>query len=95
MTIPGIETRRRRTPPLSGKSRIAATMFSTLARNEETVIVMNVITSPIPPEITSACQVTLQVKVKPKASSAELRNETIPSVITRPSATPTTDAPRL
>ena len=70
-------------------------MFSTLARNEETVIVMNVITSPIPPEITSACQVTLQVKVKPKASSAELRNETIPSVITRPSATPTTDAPRL
>ena len=56
---------------------------------------MNVITSPIPPEITSACQVTLQVKVKPKASSAELRNETIPSVITRPSATPTTDAPRL
>ena len=70
-------------------------MFSTLARNDEIVIVMNVITSPIPPEMIIACQVTLQLKVKPKASRAELRNETIPSVITRPSATPTTAAPRL
>ena len=93
--MPGTEIRRRRALPESGRSRIAATMLSTLARNEETVIVRKVMITPIPPDVISDCQVTFQRKVKPNASSPVLMIWIIPTVTASPSSTPITAAPRL
>ena len=94
--MPENDTRRRSRIDPSGMSRIAATMFSTLTRNDEIATVMKVSTIPIPAATITLRGSTCRLKVKPRAASKALfSTPTIRNATPIPSTVPTSAEPTL